>query len=410
MQWNVLDFLSMANNEGNTSIMDELTSIFPQHSQDVLKYVHNSVVEVYGIMANDAMTLPSCIERILELPQNFVPPKDELLQEASSDDYDEMYKDNSSDISDSQMSSSEESTNNVDHTLYRNKNMPRYRNPVLISSGENSPVIGKIENDYFGNDGIDDVLLLEDISTPADKSKPKVLEDDDDDVLEVSITLNRSKRKNDSQIHDIPTPDLKKRKSSSDKDSPLVQSTTKSFSSQMTAAQLSSSIQSANIKLQLPTFSTPVGKNDLFTASSKSTERQNLNINATPVGKNISYSTSSTITKSSERQNLNSNTTPIGKNISYSTSITSVNSIEKQPTLGDLLSRGKFLINHIEADICKTLVPAVLTPPPPPKPLPELVNIAILKKGMKDFDYYVKKRVVSTYKSITRTFNNPLIT
>ena len=47
----------------NQSILDELTSIFPQHSRDVLKFVHESVAVVYDGMASDAMLMPSCIER-----------------------------------------------------------------------------------------------------------------------------------------------------------------------------------------------------------------------------------------------------------------------------------------------------------------------------------------------------------
>ena len=47
----------------NQSVLDELISIFPQHSQDVLKFVHESVSVVYDGMASDAMLLPSCIER-----------------------------------------------------------------------------------------------------------------------------------------------------------------------------------------------------------------------------------------------------------------------------------------------------------------------------------------------------------
>ena len=177
-------------------------------------------------------------------------------------------------------SNSDTSETNTDHTAYRNKDIPRYRDPLLISSGENSPLMK--EKDYFANDGMDDVLLLENISTPADQSKPKVLEEDDD-VLEVSITLNRSKRKNDSQMDNFLTPSHKKRKSSSDKDSSFAQNnnTTASFiSSPVTVdtSELNSSTQSANVRFQMPNFSTPIGKKISFgtssTTTTKSADRQ----------------------------------------------------------------------------------------------------------------------------------------
>lgn len=307
-------------------------------------------------------------------------------------------------------SNSDTSETNGDNTAYRNKDIPRYRDPLLISSGENSPLMK--EKDYFANDGMDDVLLLENISTPADQSKPKVLEEDDD-VLEVSITLNRSKRKNDSQMDNFLTPSHKKRKSSSDKDSSFAQNnnTTASFiSSPVTVdtSELNSSTQSANVRFQMPNFSTPIGKKISFgtssTTTTKSADRQIEPSVKHSFGKSNSFSVSSTIPKSVNGISLETNymMTPTGKSVrsaertnNFLNNLFTVSSTVSKldvegPNHNDPTPAGQ----NILALANDEEIP-VSAPPPPPAPKPVLVDISNLRPGMKDFDFYVKKQVVS---------------
>lgn len=357
--------------------------------------------------------------RILELPEDFVPPKQATLADKPLIDYSDYSDGMDTDKAIDGSHSSDTSEINDNNTAYRHKEVPRYRDPVfIISSGENSPDARTKEKDYFADDDIDEVLLLENISTPADQSKPKVLEEDDD-VLEVSITLNRSKRKNDSQFDDFLTPSHKKRKSSSDKDNSLVQNNpTPSFiSSPVTVdtSELNSSTQSTNIKFQLPNFSTPIGKKIPFGASStittKSAVREVEQSVFPSIGKSNSFSVSSTITKSVAN---GANSNQISKSLSFTApSATTVQSAERT-ILGDFTlprvknnsftasstvskhndsATGGSNILALDNDE-KTSFPAeVFTPPPPPKPV--LVDVSNLRPGMKDFNFYVKKQVVS---------------
>ena len=53
--------------------IDELKTIFPQHTEGTVVYIYNDVIKIVG-EENHALVIPSCIERLLELPDNFVAP------------------------------------------------------------------------------------------------------------------------------------------------------------------------------------------------------------------------------------------------------------------------------------------------------------------------------------------------
>ncbi|XP_066925821.1 uncharacterized protein [Clytia hemisphaerica] len=415
------------------AILTELSSIFPQHSQQIITFIHNDVVNVYGQMADKTMILPSCIERLLELPDDFnVPTQEgntieqdmgveaEIVEEMVGNDdrailinstINSTMNSTSTRIADvtgnslTTTSSSNLSTNNTastpsssnhtttsddidldsmdtplsstssenDNSFYRNKDIPRYREPVTISSGENSPVVAKDPN-YFPADDIDEVLLLEDLSTDVSQVRPKIL-DDDDDVLEVSITVNRAKRKNEN--HES-TPDAKKRKSSSD-----------------TSSTHNSSVNLSHVGGTIRTH--VIVPNRLQDGAGPS------NATSTPNAARAGPDFTAGIFKQIEENRNN-----LFKNIIGASTIT------RPPTA--TIGSSTFTRPPEQQPTPKAPTPIKVpeTPPPPPPPVPApappvLVDIANLKKGMKDFDHYAKKRVKDIINDVAVTHIERLI-
>ena len=406
----------MAGNEITPSVVDDLKAIFPQHNQNILNYVHRSVVAVYGVVATNAMVLPSCIERILELPEGFEPPQEQEIV-AEVDGIIAHNNDDDSDMNSSHMSGvseeneNEDSNNALSNAAYRNKDMPRYRDHVVVSSAENSPVFAKFETNYFPDDGMDEVLLLENISTPAEQTKSKVLEENDD-VLEVSITLNHSKRKNDSLQDVLTPPDRKKRKSSSDSTDSFIRNNS-AYSINMKEQQ------SANFRFEFPSSSTPVLKKSSFSGSSTiSKGAVEAKLVSTPLSKSISFATTTPpnrpVPLSNSFTETSSTTTPLRKSISFaattppnhlvqlSKSFTATSSATMTPLKNPSFSTpparstsSSTITKSTEKNKAAKPVSVITSTRPPPKPQPVLVDIANLRKGMKDFNYYAKKRVVS---------------
>jgi len=494
----------------------ELLSIFPQFEQDVIEYIFNDVSQLYGV-ANHELVLPSCIERMLELAVDFRPPINlannqpiqnngvfnddvgaELVNLFQQDNKSAMNED-MNENSDGNDSDSEDSDR---HQFYRNRDIPRYRDQQELSSEGSSPVAVKEEN-LFPDDGTDELLLLEDLSTSKEKMKAKLL-DDDEDVIEVNVTIGRTKRKNDTPIGSS----APKKKRSPDGSSFASSSTTQSRSqvgvavnrlidsSATTPVSVStSSTETFRLRVPIPkpfpensistvnvthtisnsashvkapktpnsirTLTPQVSSNTPRTSATTSTPSTANNFGSflkqmdytpvpaakTPVSLGISTSirtpTTAATTASSAHNFFNAMnnapvaTTPtlgssnISKNASTSTIVGSSH-IRQTPTLVSSITTGvtntattannfaNFSNNRTHTTVVaashslskpgisamtttttttttKKLTPVRTPAPPPPPPPPVLVDIANLKKGMKDFDYYAKKRVVGNF-------------
>ncbi|XP_057310878.1 uncharacterized protein LOC130648798 [Hydractinia symbiolongicarpus] len=212
--------------------INELTAIFPQHKNATIKYICDDVIENVGV-ENYVLVLPSCIERLLELPDDFVLPnafrdpqdnqfypglasnvpngtgyenkvlpnskgdksllQDQIvnldkiipLRRESSllDSEDEKAPDPDGDTS------SEEIAKDLE--TYRNRKVPTYREPIKDASDSSSNSLGA---ELFPDDDelftSQEVTVLEEQSTKAELVKHPVY--DKDDILFIGASGSKN--------------------------------------------------------------------------------------------------------------------------------------------------------------------------------------------------------------------------
>ena len=243
------------------SVITELQGIFPQHGLQTITYICDDVLNLFGNgVESEQLILPSCIERLLELPDDFVVPlvdnpiieevQGEIVQLVNANDNGNnlnlipnashtpvqlpLPSIRDSDDEDSNSGIDDETKSNHDDELnlipafeeYRSKERPKYRDKVSTSS--NSSLSSSNSNNYFPNDSSDDLMLLEDISTPQDKVRHEVYDMDDIEILEGdaevaphSNAFNVSGKKRKQKVDPLPQI-LKKRKTPLKKESGIL--------------------------------------------------------------------------------------------------------------------------------------------------------------------------------------------
>lgn len=358
--------MAFANN-----VIEELKSMFPQHNADVITHIYREVGQLFGDAFHPSVR-DSCVERLLDIPDDFVVPPSNKEDIPKLEDRGDLLN-IPAHSSDSSYDTDEDSEDSDDdllsrHDYYRNKARPTYRESEKISSDENSQ---DYSNDvYFPNDGTDELFLLEELSTAPEEMKPKELDENDGDVIEVNFILG-SKRK-------LKTPDMPSKMSKTSVND-RVHSTP--VTDVHTPIVVKTNISIPN-RFPQPNFnvsnSISFGGSSASGTASSSTVTVHASSSKTP----IRLKSSSTITSSKVAQAFKNTA-------ATSATITTPNS--KQPTAA-------------------LLVPIMQQPVATKEMLvPVLVDIANLKKGMKDFDYYVKKQVKEILTDVSTNYLENLI-